>query len=101
MAATLEELERRLSTMEQELAAVRLAVSTLDARAVASQGPGRPRRVDRAQAELSAGWAKAMEQMGIRAKPLGAERLQAMILAEGADPRDNSCSRGIVEMREE
>lgn len=53
------------------------------------------------QAGLIAGWDKFMKQLGIKGKPIGAEKLQEMGIKEGLDPTDNQFSRGIIEMREE
>ena len=41
------------------------------------------------------------KQMGIDVQPIGAEKLQEMMLKEGIHPEDNVASRGIIEMREE
>ena len=53
------------------------------------------------QAQMAKGWAKAMEQIGIRGEPIGAEKVQEMIAACGIKPEDNEFSRGIIEMRTE
>ncbi|HMV83037.1 MAG TPA: hypothetical protein PLD20_23350 [Blastocatellia bacterium] len=53
------------------------------------------------QERIAAGWAAAMREMGISGKPVGAEKLQEMMIAAGVDPTDNQFSRGIIEMREE
>jgi hypothetical protein len=53
------------------------------------------------QERLAAGWAAAMRDMGVSGAPVGAEKLQEMMIAEGVNPEDNQFSRGIIEMREE
>ncbi|MCI0525459.1 MAG: hypothetical protein L0Y75_09380 [Acidobacteria bacterium] len=53
------------------------------------------------QAQWAAGWAKAMEELGISGEPIGAEKVQEMFVACGVKPEDNEFSRGIIEMREE
>lgn len=53
------------------------------------------------QAEISAAAAAAFAEMGISGKPVGPEKLRAMMLEDGVDPKDNQFSRGIIEMREE
>lgn len=53
------------------------------------------------QAAISAAVAKAFAEMGITGEPIGAEEVQAMMLACGINPEDNEFSRGIIEMREE
>jgi hypothetical protein len=50
---------------------------------------------------LAAGFKKLMKQLGIKGKPIGAEKLKERMLAEGFDPESNDFSRGIIEMREE
>jgi hypothetical protein len=50
---------------------------------------------------LAAGFKKLLKQLGIKGKPIGAEKLQERMLAEGFDPESNEFSRGIIEMREE
>jgi hypothetical protein len=44
---------------------------------------------------------KVFKEMGIEGKPIGAERVQQIMLAEGVKPENNEFSRGIIEMREE
>jgi flagellar basal body rod protein FlgG len=39
--------------------------------------------------------------MGVRGEPIGAEKVQEMIVACGVRPEDNILSRGIIDMREE
>jgi hypothetical protein len=41
------------------------------------------------------------QQIGIAAPPIGAEKLQALMLQEGLQPEDNLLSQGIISMREE
>jgi hypothetical protein len=53
------------------------------------------------QAGLVAEWDKVMKQLGLDVKPIGAKKLQEMLLKRGFDPESNEFSRGIVEMREE
>ncbi|MFN0107780.1 MAG: hypothetical protein ACKVZH_02930 [Blastocatellia bacterium] len=53
------------------------------------------------QERLAAAWSAAMREMGIQGKPIGAENLQKLMIAEGVNPEDNQFSRGIIEMREE
>jgi hypothetical protein len=102
MATTLEDLEKRLTALEQEVTSLRQLVERrpID-ETPAERGARLLREGKRSQAALAAGWAKAMEQMGIRGEPVGAERLQEMMLASGIKPEENAFSRGIIEMREE
>ncbi|MGH9840787.1 MAG: hypothetical protein ACREEM_18575 [Blastocatellia bacterium] len=51
--------------------------------------------------KIVAAWDAAMKEMGICGEPIGAEKLQEMMIAEGVNPESNEFSRGIIEMREE
>jgi hypothetical protein len=102
MATTLEELEKRLAALEQEVAHLRWRLPIpFGEETPAERGARMLAEGRRSHADLVAGWAKAMEQMGIQGEPVGAERLQEMMRASGIRPEDNEFSRGIIEMREE
>ena len=111
MSATLEELERRLVAVERELA-------VLKGRLIPEPPPTRSSessdelesfiqsvpmlRKARENAPLYAEAARKMlKDLGITGKPLGAEALQKMLIAEGLDPTSNEFSQGIIDMREE
>jgi hypothetical protein len=102
MSTRVAELEKRVTALEREISSLR---QLLEARPIketpAEAGARMLREAKRSQAELEAVWARVKEQMGIRGQPIGAEKLQAMMLAEGIKPEDNILSRGITEMREE
>jgi hypothetical protein len=102
MATTLEELEKRLAAVEQELADLR---QRLDRQAIektsAERGAELLRLAKASQPIISAGVAKAFAEMGITGEPIGAEKVQEMIAACGIKPEDSEFSRGIIEMREE
>jgi hypothetical protein len=81
-----------------------------------SKRPGRPRQVAdeelaladellrvsrKEQADLVKGFDKFLKQLGIRGKPIGAKKLQELMLNRGFDPESNEFSQGIVAMREE
>jgi hypothetical protein len=53
------------------------------------------------EANFIAGWKRFMKQLGIKTKPIGAKKLQEMLLKRGFNPESNEFSQGIVEMREE
>ena len=94
MTTEIEELAKRVAALEREVSYLRpqLGIWT----------PGQTRaESERAQTELKAVWERVKEQMGIHGEPIGAEKLQAMLLAEGIKPEENILSRGIIEMREE
>lgn len=102
MAARLEELEKRLTQAEQAIARLQqLMGQAPHEETPIERGARLLREAGLHQAEIAAGWAKAMEQMGIRGEPIGAEKVQEIIAACGIKPEDNEFSRGIVEMREE
>ncbi|MCI0388840.1 MAG: hypothetical protein MOB07_08760 [Acidobacteria bacterium] len=97
MAATLEDLEKRLTAVEQELAMWRLA----NVETPAERGARLLREASLNQDRIAAAWATAMEEAGIRGEPISAEELQKMFAECGVNPEDNEFSRGIIEMREE
>jgi hypothetical protein len=101
MATTIEELEKRLAALEQEVTYLRhLLEPPVDA-TPAQRGAWLLQQARASQAAFSAGVAKAFAEMGITEKPIGAEKVQEMIAACGVKPEDNEFSRGIIEMREE
>ncbi len=104
MTTTIDELLIRTDRIEQELAEVRQALEefrptkslTPEERAAA-----RLERVRSKNEKLTLLIDKAFEKMGITGEPIGAEKLQEMLAAEGVEPEENSFSRGIIKMREE
>ena len=102
MPTTLEELEKRLAALEQEVASLRQQLERRTADETAAERGARLLRQAKAnQAAISAAAAKAFAEMGITEEPIGAEKVQEMIAASGIRPEDNEFSHGIVEMREE
>ena len=102
MATTLEDLEKRLSALEQAVATLGQRLEGRAAEeAPADRGVRLLREARAGQAALSAGVASAFAQMGIAGAPVGAEKVQEMIAACGIKPEDNEFSRSIIEMREE
>jgi cell division septum initiation protein DivIVA len=102
MAVTVEALEKRLVALEQEVTGLRRQVEDLATQAASAQrGADLLREARRGQAEVAAGWAKALEQMGISGEPVGHEKLMQMMLECGINPEDNEFSREIIAMREE
>src|SRR5262245_30459912 len=98
--ATLEELERRVAALEQEVAALR---GKAEPPKPARFGDNIPliREARAQQAAISAAVAEAFAKMGITGPPVGHEKLMEMLLADGVDPNDNAASREIIAMREE
>jgi hypothetical protein len=102
MAVTLEDLEKRLKALEDEVNVLRKSIENPDGEEASKlRGAWVLRETRRSQAELAAGFARALEAMGIHGEPIGAENVQKMIAACGVDPEGNEFSRGIIEMREE
>jgi hypothetical protein len=97
MAITLEELEQRLTAVEEELALRR----STTAETPAQRGARLLRRAKLEQASMSGAMDKALADLGITGEPIGAEALREMMIADGVNPEDNQFSRGIIEMREE
>ncbi len=102
MATTLEELERRMTRMEQELARLqRLVEQPAQTEMPAQRGVQLLHEAQRNQAAISTTIAKAFAEMGITGEPIGAELVQEMMRACGMQPDDNAFSQGIIAMREE
>ena len=92
MTTTIEELEKRVAALERELRDVRQILQVWTEPML---------ETEEQQAEALAVWERVKEEMGIRGEPIGAEKLQQMMLAEGIKPEENILSRGIIDMREE
>jgi hypothetical protein len=102
MATTLEELERRITRMEQELARLQqLVEKPPQTEMPAERGAQLLREARRNQAIISATIAPAFAEMGITDAPIGAEKVQEMMRACGLRPDANEFSQGIIAMREE
>ena len=102
MATTLEELERRITRMEQELARLqRLVEQPSQTEMPAQRGVQRSHEAQRNQAAISAAIAKAFAEMEITGEPIGAELVQEMMRACGMRPDNNAFSQGIIAMRTE
>jgi hypothetical protein len=102
MATTLNELAKRLEQVEQEVARLGQLLERLSpAEASADCRVPLLSEARANQAAISAAAAKAFEEMEITGEPIGAERVQEMMLACGIDPKDNAFSRGIIDMRDE
>jgi hypothetical protein len=91
MAATLEELEGRITALEREMRDLREQVTSP---AGASVPTG-------AAQSWGAAWARLLQQAGIQGQPVGAENVQKMVAACGFKPEDNAFSKEILAMREE
>jgi hypothetical protein len=98
--ATLEELERRVAALEQEVAALR---GKVEPPKPARFGDNIPliREARAQQPAISAAAAEAFAKMGITGPPVGHEKLMEMMLASGVDPNDNAFSREVIAMRDE
>jgi hypothetical protein len=104
MTTTIEKLLIKTERIEQDLAEVRQELEKLrptkpltpEERAAA-----RLARVRSKNEKLIPLIDKAFEKMEITGEPIGAEKVQEMLAAEGVKPEENSFSRGIIKMREE
>ena len=102
MALTLEDMEKRLEKLEEEVARLRQVLSLFEVvETPADRGARLIRMAALSQPQVAAAWAKAMEAMGISGEPVGAEKLQEMMAACGIKPEDNALSAEIITMREE
>jgi hypothetical protein len=97
MAVTLEELEKRLFVVEEELALRR--PPTIET--PAQRGARLLHTAKLEQPRMAATMAKILAELGISGAPIGAENLQQMMLADGVQPEENSFSREIIAAREE
>src|SRR4051794_33024439 len=99
-------LEQRVAELERQLAELRQALQT---RTALPRTPGPYdhyvpilRRALEAPRPSPEELAALRRQLGIEGvEPIGAEQLQALQIAEGADPNGNEASRELIEMREE
>ena len=109
MSDPIQALEQRVAALEKEVAELR---DLLGVRPAAPPSPEdrwmqspvlREMRLRQLaeQPVLDAIIARHYGDLLARVKPIGAEALQAMQLAEGADPTRNDASREIIAMREE
>jgi hypothetical protein len=104
-------LEERLTAVEQEVARLRQAFQHLIAQTATKVPPTSTDAADRGRrllaqahthpAEIQAVRARVFAEMEVRGQPIGAEQLQARMLAAGADPNNDFGSREIERMREE
>jgi hypothetical protein len=102
MAATLEDLEKRLAKLEEEVASLRQLIARPQfAETPAERGARLMWEAKANQAAFSAAVAKAFTEMGIVGEPVGVERLREMMAACGIKPEENLFSREIIAMREE
>ncbi len=102
MPTTLEDLEKRLAALEKEVAYLRNLLTPHPAELTPGARVARALRAARlSHPEVVAAWDKAMAEMGIpKLEPVGAEKLQEMMLAAGIKPEDNEFSREIIRQRE-
>lgn len=102
MVALLEELKENIARIEQELAEERQRLGQL---ATTPESRTKEDRLSGIRWVDKAGWKewfdRWFQQIGITAQPMGAEKLQEMMLREGVRPEENLLSRGIIAMREE
>lgn len=102
MAATLEELERRVVALEHVVTDLRRQVGAGHTDETRGSNDVPILRDARAhQAAMSAAVAKAFAAVGITGEPVSHEKLREMMAAAGIRPEDNLFSREIIAMRDE
>jgi hypothetical protein len=101
MALTLEDLEKRLAALEQEVASLRSRVQPPADETSFQRGFRLMREAKASHAASAAAAARAFAKMGITAEPVGHEELMRMMLEAGINPEDNELSREIIAIREE
>jgi hypothetical protein len=103
MAITLEDLERRVAALEQEMAAMRQRLEPPPISAGPPDYGSQMIREARAlQPILDALTAKVFAEMGIpETPPVSIEELRRMMIESGVKPDENIFSREIIAMREE
>lgn len=99
---TYETLKAKITRIEQEVVEVRQELEQL---AATAESWSRERRLGSVQWVDKAGWGawfdEWFQQIGITAQPIGAKKLQELMLQEGIRPEDNLLSQGVIAMREE
>jgi hypothetical protein len=101
MATTVEELEKRMMHIEQELARLCRLLEKPRAETPAERGARLLREAQASQVAVNAAVVKAFEKMGITEEPVSAETLRAMMAECGVKAEENAFSRAIIAMREE
>ena len=104
MATTLEALEQRVTDLEAHMAAMRQQMEKM-----APEPPMPPhirntpmlRDTYLRQTKNKDSAEQALKKLGIDVQPVGAEKLQEMMIAAGIRPEENIASREIMRMREE
>lgn len=102
MPTTIDELEKRLTSLETRMSHLQQMLE----RGIVEETPDERgarllREAKFSQARLDAGWNEAMRAMGIRGKPIEAEKLQERIAASDLKSKNNEFIQGIVQMRSE
>lgn len=104
MATTIETLEQRVTELEKDMAVMRQHMERMTA-----EPPMPPhirntpllREAYLRQTKRKETAEQALQKLGIGVQPVGAEKLQAMMIAAGIRPEENLASREIMAMREE
>ncbi len=101
MATTLEELDRRVIALEEEMAKLRGAAAPVPDPKPWWWDIPMLREARAQQAAISAAAAEVFAKMGVTGPPVSHEKLMEMMLAGGVDPNDNAASRELIAMRDE
>jgi hypothetical protein len=101
-------LEQRVDALQREVAALRAALRPPERTPYVSSNPNDPLEghpllsKKRSPNEAAEYEARRLKELGIdHLQPIGAERLQQLLIEDGLDPNGTEFSRGIIEMREE
>src|SRR5262245_32139451 len=99
MASTLENLEARLTNLENQVASLQALIrGSAPRESLADQGARLLREAKASQVAASAAVAKAFAEMGIGAKAVSTEDLRNMMAASGVKAEDRLFSREIQAM---
>jgi hypothetical protein len=99
-------LEERVAALERLVAELRAAKRPATSAAPDPKDPLKDHPLFRQSItdpkELAEHHAQVLKALGIEhVKPVGAQKVREMMIADGVDPDDNEFSRGIIEAREE
>ena len=93
-------LLRRLEELEQELEELRKVLAGAgEGTSPAAKALPHIRALNKG--ELQDTVERAFQEMGVRARPIGAEKVQQLLLDCGVDPEENAFSRELLALRGE
>src|SRR5688500_11461212 len=103
MSDPLTDLQYRVTALEQEMAQVRAALPNLVNPVIGDPAQLVPmlRQALASPKPSPQEWDELLRRMGITRQPIGAEKLQEFLIAEGIDPNSNEFSRDLIAHRED